>query len=155
MPPVQEISWEDYEYAYYERGPGWYWSVYLIAGAFFIGAILLRNFLFAIFIVLATLTSVLYAKRRPDVVEFSVNRSGIRENKKYYPYGMLHSYWIDDTSREFPKLLLLSKKAFVPLIVIPLANTDSEAVRNIVSNYLPEKIQQEPISSKIMEYLGF
>lgn len=155
MPPIQQVEWEDFEYLYYERSTSWFWSLYIVSGGLLVLALFLRNFLFAVFILLAAFTTTLYAKRKPDTIRFEVNRMGVTEGKKYYPYSLLTSFWIDETIPEMPKLLLLSKKAIVPLIVIPLMNTDHDVVRNIIANYLPEREAREPVSNKIMEYLGF
>ena len=41
------------------------------------------------------------------------------------------------------------------IIVITLGNQDPDEVRNFLGNYLPEHEQYEPLSHKILEYLGF
>ena len=43
----------------------------------------------------------------------------------------------------------------MPYIIIPLGDADPETVRNFLLEYLNEEEHSEPLSHKLMEYLGF
>jgi len=123
--------------------------------AFFAIAILFKNFLFAIIILLTGVTLNLFMRRPPEEREYEINRSGIIVNKTFYPYSFLHSFWIDNMDLSWQKLLITSKKTLMPLIILPLGEQDPDEVKNFLGNYLPEKEQHEPLSHKILEYFGF
>ena len=151
----ENIEWEAPEYLHQEKTREWYMSFGIIALALFVVAILFKNILFAVVIVLIAFTVMLHARRLPWMIAYEVNRVGIVMNKRFYPYSFLYSFWVDHSEPHAPKLLITSKKMLVPMIVIPFGEQDPDVVRNFISNYLPEQELLEPLSHKIAEYLGF
>jgi|SRR3989344_2187445 len=151
----EQITWEALEYLHQEKSKDWFIVLGIIALALFIVALLFKNALFAVVIVLSAVTLMLHARRPPDMLNFEVNRVGIVINKRFYPYSFLYSFWVDRTDTHAPKLLVTSKKLLMPMIIIPLGDQDPDAVRNFLANYLPEQELLEPLSHKILEGLGF
>ena len=150
-----KITWESPEYIFREKSREWFIALGIIALALFVASILLKNFLFAIIITISTFTVILFAKRPPEHTLYEINKSGLIINTSFYPYSFLQSFWIDNTDQSWQKLLITSKKTLMPLIIIALGDQDPEEVKNFLANYLPEKEQYEPLSHKILEYLGF
>jgi len=151
----ESIYWEAPEYVHQEKDKNWFISFGLIAFAFFVVALLLKNILFAIIVALASFTVVLYSRRTPGVLSFETNRVGLSVNKTFYPYSFLYSFWVDQTEPHAHKLLVTSKKLLMPMLIIPLGEQDPDELRNFLANYLPEQEMMEPLSHKILEYFGF
>ena len=151
----QRISWEGYEYEHKDRSVDWYWAVGVIAIALAITAIIYKNILFAIFIILGAFTLLMYAARKPEKVYFEISRRGVRVNKTLYPFSTLESFCIHDNSHS-PKIIFQSQKLFMPHIIIPLSEEiDVESLHNFLIEFIDEDEHRESISEMIMDYLGF
>jgi hypothetical protein len=147
------IRWQAYEYHHYERPRDWFWALGILAVAFAIAALIFGNILFAILILVASFSVALHAKKNPEVFEFELNPKGVRINNKLYPYNSLQSFWVEDEiGRE---ILIKSKKAFMPFIVLPLADQDPDEIRDYLINFIDEEVMSEPLAHKFLEYLGF
>ncbi len=151
----EKVAWQTIEYQYQEKSHEWFVGLAVIATALFIVAVLLKNFLFGIIILVGAFAIMLSAKRPPDEIEYEINRSGIVNHKTFYPYSFLDSFWIDNTNPSWQKLIVTSKKLLMPIIVIPLGEQDPDEIKNFLANYLPEKEQYEPLSHRLFEYFGF
>ncbi len=151
----EKISWKALEYEEKERSNDWFWAVGIIALSIAVGSIIYKNYLFAIFIVLAAVTLVMYHFRKPKEYEIEISKKGIKIGNEFHPYKELKSFWIDTADENHKKLILNSSKVFMPIIVLPMQNDLENDLRQTLPTYLKEEETTEPISHKIMEYLGF
>lgn len=150
----EHLIWTTLEYPYREKSSDWYWAVGIIAVSMAITSILFENLLFAVFIILSLFTLLLYSKHRPSQIEVKIGDRGIEEGKLRYPYRSLESFWVEDRYGE-AKLILKSLRKTLPYITITIEGVESDTVRDHLRKYLPEEEHHEPLSKKIMEYLGF
>jgi len=148
------LRWEAHEYFHTEKTVDWYWAVGIISVSIAVVAIILNNVIFGILVILGAFTLSIFASKRPDLAQIELNDKGIILHKYYYPYPSLESFWVEENDNH-PKILIKSKKTFLPLINIPLGETSGENVRNFLLNHLNEKEYMEPLLTKVMEYLGF
>ncbi len=156
-PTKQErISWQAHEHAHVPKTTDWFWTVGIVAfGGVFL-SIFFKNFLFALIIVIFTLTSFMMVKRPPRLMNFDISRKGVRAGNILHPYSMLESFWVEDGEIE-DKIIFRSKKPVSPYIVIPFDSTvtNPEALRDYLLDYLDEEELEEPLYKVIMEYFGF
>jgi len=152
----QPIEWHAHEYVHVEKAPDWYWALGLIAVAGSVASILYNNVLFAIFILIAAFVLAMFAARRPNVCKFAVTQRGVRIDEKLYPYNALDSFSIDElTPDHTPKLILKQVGRFSPIIVIPIIDVHADDVHDFLVNFLTEDEHYEPLSHRLMEWLGF
>lgn len=150
------IEWEAHEYVHVEKTPEWFWALGLIAVAGSIAAVLYDSVIFAVYILIAAFVLALFANRQPNVVRFAVTQRGVRIDDVLYPYNSLESFAVDELSpNHTPKLILESRKAFAPKLVIPLEGVDADEVHDFIARFLPEDDHIEPLSHRVMEWLGF
>jgi hypothetical protein len=71
-----------------------------------------------------------------------------------HPYLTLEAFWVETRGGE-PKLILKSKKAMMPFIIIPVHEESADEVADVLRQFIEEKELAEPASHKVMEYLGF
>ena len=148
------IEWETFEYEHHERSNNWYWLVGFIALALVITAIVTKNFLLAILILLGTSTLMLYAKRRPKIIKVAVSRRGIQIHNNLFPYHTLRSFWLHDEEDEPRKIIIQSEKLFMPHLHLPLTDDlDHEALRAFLLDFLPEEPHRPTIIDLLAEYL--
>jgi hypothetical protein len=150
-----EIVWEELEYEFFDKSPDWFWALGIISVSVAATSIILGNLLLAILILVGSFTMALYASKKPDRVHYEVNQRGVIIEDKLYPYASLDSFWVDQIG-EKPKLLISSKKLLMPQLILPLSReVDTDHLRDYLLDRVDEEEQREPISSRIMEYLGF
>lgn len=148
------ITWSALEYPIREKATDWYWALGIMALAGAVASYILGNILFSILIILGAFTTAIYGARHPRVVEFEIDRYGVRAGTTLYPYSSLASFWIIER-QDGPKILLQSERFFMTYIIIPLGAEDPEAVRGALINHLKEEEHAEPFAQRIMDYLRF
>ncbi len=154
MSEERVISWKTREYRYIKKQAEWYWSLGIITISLSIASAILSNLSFAGVVLLSGFLLAVYGVRIPRVVTFVLNKKGLQAGLKLYPFVSLKSFWVEDLNT-YPKLILQSKKTFMPYIVIPLGDTDTSAVREFLLRKLPEEEHCESVFDKLAERLGF
>src|SRR5688572_19736811 len=90
----EPLRWEGFEYHYQEKSSDWFWAVGIISLSIAVVAILVKNILFAILIIVGAFTLCLHAARKPHRIDFEINEHGITAGKIHYPYASLHAFWV-------------------------------------------------------------
>ena len=148
------IYWEAPAHFYVEKKTDWYWAVGIITLALAAVALMFGEILTGIFIIVAAVALVLHASKPPQRVYYEVNDRGLVFGDKLYPFLSLDSFWIPH-DEPTPKLLLKSRKLFMPLIVIYIDEVDPEEVREVLLKYIAETEHSEPFLSHVLERFGF
>lgn len=148
------ISWEAHEYEHKERTTDWFWAVGIVAVAGAVASIIFGNVIFGILLILCVFSLVLFINRPPEIIEVALTEHGIERGTVLYPYSTLHSFWVDEI-HPHKKIILKSKKIFMPLIVVPLGEASGEQVRRTLIRMLPEEPLRLPFLETILEYFGF
>ncbi|MEQ1561475.1 MAG: hypothetical protein ABL899_01990 [Nitrospira sp.] len=151
---MDKISWKAPEYIHSEKTTDWYWIVGIITISIAVIAVILNNIIFGILIVTASFTLSLFASRKPSLVDITIDNSGVTSGKIKYPYSNLESFWVE-TRDAHHRIILKSKKLFMPFIVLLIENADPEQIHSTLSKYLKEEEHTEPLLEKIIIYLGF
>jgi len=154
---MDTITWSALEYEERERSVDWYWAVGIIALVIAVVSIIYQNYLFAVLIVIATFTLLLYASRKPREVSVELGRRGIRIGGVFYPYATLKSFWIHHHREERRgRLIVQSEKLLMPYVTIPLPDEPNEdTIHDFLATYLLVEEHPESISEIVMERLGF
>ena len=148
------LTWKATERRRGAHAPDWYFAVGIIAISIAATAVIFDNVLFAILVVLSTLVLFLRTLQKPREVSFALTSKGLWINKEFRFYTSLESFWVEERYDE-PLLLVKAKGLLTPLFSIPLPDLDPEAIREYLSDKLYETELHEPLSKKIMEFLGF
>lgn len=148
-----QFEWETLEYEHYEKSPRWFWAVGLGGAALILLAILTKNFLFAILLLLATFALLLHGHRPPDKITIAMSRHGVQIRHRLYPFKTLRSFWVHD---QLPakKITLRSEKPFMPHLHLPLADDlNHEEIRLFLLEHLPEERHEPTLIDAFVEYL--
>lgn len=148
------ISWSAPSHIYVEKKPDWFWAVGIITLAVAVTSFLFGDFITGIFVIVAALALVIHASKPAHTVSYEINDRGIMFDDTLYPFVTLDSFWIPHDELP-PKLLVKSRKLFMPLIVIYIDDVDPENVRQVLLRYIAETEHHEPFLKHIMEWLGF
>ena len=91
----------------------------------------------------------------PRHIHFELSDRGILIDKIFYPYSAIESFWVE-IGEIGSQLLLKYNRAFVPHIIIPISEeVHPDVVRAFLLAHMTEAEQHEPITQKLMEYIGF
>ncbi len=149
------MEWQTLEHSYTEKTNDWYASAILISGSLIALEFLFNNFLLITLTIIATITFLLMAAKRPSEVSVRVKKNGIQVGDTLFPYQMLDGFSIIEYTPE-KRLLLRSSRTFMPLIVVHIADdVDTEELHDLLTRYLPEQELHESIPQLLMERLGF
>lgn len=152
-----KISWQAHEHLNHNKKSGdWFWVLTIVAIAAVVLSFYFGNILFGIIIALFAITSGMMVNKKSELMQFEISRKGIRAGDMIYPYSNLESFWVEDGEFE-DQILLRSKKALQPIIVIPFDSTRTEAelLRDYLLDYLDEEELDEGFWQKLMEAFGF
>ena len=148
------ISWNAPEHHHVEKTPDWYWAVGIITLALAAVAFIFGNFITGIFVLVAAFAMVVHASRAPRIIYHEINDRGIIVHDRLYPFLSLDSFWI--AHDESPaKILLKSRKTFMPFIEVFIDEVDPEEVRVVMLRYIAETEHREPLVKHLLVRLGF
>ncbi len=151
---MEKLSWQTHEYHHTEKTSDWYWIVGIVTVSIALIAIILNNIIFAILIIVSSFTMSLFASKKPEIINVDIDNAGVTINKTRYPYSNLDSFWVELTHFR-PRMILKSKKMFMPYIVVFIEEVDPEDVREALSSRIQEEEHHEPFLEKLLIYLGF
>ena len=154
MPPRHILRWSAYEHEHIERSVDWFWALGIVAVSVALTSILFSNILFAILIVVAAYTIGILARTPPELVEFELSDRGIRVGKTLHRYDEIISFWVEDELGVNPLLLVDTTKFMSPNLIIPIEGVDPHEVRVFLQERVEEVPMKEPVSHKILEFLG-
>lgn len=151
---MTNLSWNAPEYRHTKKTVEWFLASGIIAVALIATSVLLGNILFAVVIAIAAFVFLLHAQRAPRMVRASVGERGVEFGDALYEYSELASFWVEARDGD-ARLILKQKKLFSLLTVIPIDGVHPNIIRAALLEFLSEEELHEPLSQKIMEYLGF
>ncbi|MBU1557462.1 hypothetical protein KKC45_00685 [Patescibacteria group bacterium] len=146
-----EILWEAIEYEYKKRTADWFWALWIISAAIIFISVMFGSSLFAVLVFVASFTLSLQAVRKPGLIKYKINESGIIVTDKIYPYKNIESYYIKN--EEIPKIILKLKSKYAPFVVIPLTEeVNISKIEGLLLNHLEKEELGEPITNKLIKY---
>ncbi len=145
LPYVGEeiFGWMVDEYERHERGPVWYAIAFLIGLSFVLYAIVTRNFLFAVVVIMAGVIIALSALREPQKIPFLITTRGVALGHQFVSYKDLRSFWILYEPPHLKNLYLDFRSPITPHLVIPLDDQDPIEIRTALLEFLIENETQE------------
>jgi len=138
--PYGEVfaSWSFPRFVRHERGRWWY----LIAGLIIIGlltyALLSRNFLFALIIILGTGVFLILERRELDEATLAITEDGIVLDNVLWPYEDLRNFWLVYEPPTVKTLYINPRNALRGRMSIPIQDQNPVAIRQALLTYLPE-----------------
>jgi|SRR3989344_6898282 len=148
------IAWTAPSHLYIEKKPDWYWAVGIVTLALAAVAFIFGEIVVGIFVLVAAASLVIHASRPPTHVSYEINDRGLVMDDTLYPFLMLESFWIPHDHVP-PRLIIKSRKLFMPLIVAYIDGADPEHVREVLLSYIAETEHHEPLLKHVLERLGF
>lgn len=150
------ISWKALEYEHKEKSRDWYWALGIITVSMIIIALMLGNYVFSIVLLVSGFALAASASRKPKLVAFELEKTGIHIDGKFTPYGSLKSFWVENNLHHdgISKLLFKPRGNGGHMIVIPIETIHPEDVRDYLLDMLLEEEMSEPFLQRLAEHFG-
>lgn len=150
-----ELRWVAEEHVHVDRPSDWYWALGIATIACALIAILFSNVLFALLIVVASITLGINAAHPPRIVSFSLTEKGVGTDDEFHTFDEMLSFWVEE-SESGGTLFIDTPKLMTPDLIIPIRDVDPAQVRTIFKEAgVTERKMSEPLPHKILEFFGF
>jgi len=151
----REFVWAEYDTRSRKKTGDWYFVLWTIAIAGAVGAVLVNNPLFGLFLVLAGFSMTIYGARKQRLVEFKVNKKGIQADTIFLLLSSFSHFYVAENSEPL-YLLLQSKNKLLPIYSFPIAtNVDIDALRSFLAIFLEEQEMEVPFYQRLIDQSGF
>lgn len=164
--PKKEIIWTAPEFEYHQKEVSWYWLSILAAAVIILISLWLKNFLFAIFVVIAEIVLISWAKRQPKNIKFKISEKGLFIGEtKFYEYKELKGFFLREGLGTKPvrlpgqgpegELILKTNFKIEPYIKIFVFNKDIPEIKSFLKNHLEEIEYTESLHEAISKIIKF
>src|SRR3989344_5481594 len=136
------FNWVFPEFPRYERDKSWYFWASVIAVILLIYAIFSANFLFAVIIIVSSLTILMF-HRSNNEINFKITEDGILLNKQFYDYRDIKNFYIIYQPPAVKTLYFEPKSIFRPRVPVSLEDQNPVKIREVLLNYLEEDLERE------------
>lgn len=155
----KEIQWSAPEFEYHHKGHAWYWMLAIVSIILIFVALLQKNFLFAIFVLMAAILSFTMARHTPQYLNFLLNDSGIRiGDQKHYPFDSLSGFAthrVDDLEDGLTEIVFAKKHRVSTHLKILAPTNRIEEIKLFLNKHLPEIEYEESLTDHISRFLKF
>lgn len=148
------IEWDAPEFIYHKKSADWYWAVIIITLSVSVASFIFKNYLFGFFILIAGFSMCYFGKKKPDTVHFSIKEDGIRAKSIVFPFESIQFYDIHHDEHE-SKILLLTNRAFMPLVTIPAQENILDQINAILGQKIEHTELREPGMYRLLDSFGF
>lgn len=152
---IEPVTWSASEYVEHDKSAGWYLRFALVS-VVGIGVIYFLTGEWVSVVLLAVLAMVfgLFAARKPQVLQYSLDNQGITIGAKLYPISSFRSFAVVEEGA-FRSIMLLPMKRFMPAISLYFAPDNEEVILETFSKLLPEEARQQDRLDKFMHRIRF
>ncbi len=151
---IKKIEWTAPEYKHVEKSVDFLWAIGVIALVIAGIAIWQRNYIFAIFIITAGASLILFSIRHPLEVSFGIDTEGLTMGKDKYPWKRLKGFHIKK-EEDHSTLLIETDKYFLPVYTIPMKLEITDEIKDELIKVIPNIELEESKSMLFMEKMGF
>ena len=151
-----EIQWEAPEYEFNLKEVSWYWLSVIVAIVLVFIAFWQRNFLFAIFVIIAELILIHFAGRFPIIWKFKLNKKGISiGEQKFYEFNQIECFDVHNYNEEFNQLIIKQKSKLSPYIKIFIHPEDEDKIKNLLLQYIPQRELEGSVIDSLERIIRF
>lgn len=149
------FEWEAPEYNSYNKPTDWYWALGIFTIGLLAVAVIMKNVLFGVFVLLAGFTMGLFGAKPPRVRTFSVSHEGLSIDSETFPFSSLSSFWIFYNPPHQQEVSIETQRSMQRYIKIPLGELNPLEIRKYLLQYIPEKPHEESLIDILSHYLRF
>lgn len=151
----QEVEWTASEFVAHNKNAGWFAAIggagaLLAAAVYFIT----HDIVSAVIIIVVAILFAVSGSRKPRVLHFRVNDSGLAIGDKFYSYSEFKSFSIMDEGA-FSSIMFMPMKRFMPQISIYYEPKDEERIVQVISHFLPMENRDHDMIDNLVKRIRF
>jgi len=151
----EDISWSASEFIAHDKSVFWYLMLSLITLVIAVLIyILTRDKISTLVILVVGGTIGFYAARKPRLLDYKIDHSGLTIQAKLFSYDAFKSFAIVEDSA-IPNIVLMPLKRFMPVLSIYLDPTTGEEVTKVLSERIPQDLHHQAIIERFMQRVRF
>jgi hypothetical protein len=151
----QEVEWTASEFVAHNKGTGWFAA--LGAGSVVLAALvylLTRDLISAIIIIVVALLLGVSGGRKPRILHYRINDSGLAIGDKFYAYSEFKSFSVMEEGA-FSSVMFIPLKRFMPPISIYYEPTDEERIVEVIAYFLPMENREHDVLDNLVRRIRF
>jgi hypothetical protein len=151
----QGTSWRASEYIPHHRGFTWFLVLtFGIAGASALVFLLTRDIASTAAVAVVGVCFGVFALRQPQILDYTVDRTGVYIGQKFYPYNLFRSFSLLEEDA-MPSVLFMPQHKFGLPITIYFALEDEKKIVEIIGSHLPHEERSVPPVDRLMSKIRF
>lgn len=149
------ISWTASEFIAYQKSAGWYISIFIgLIGLMAVIYLLTRDLISSGATLIIGLLFIVYASRKPRVLNYAISDDGIQIGEKLYAFATLRSFAVIDEGT-MHSIDLLPLQRFMPAVSMYFDPQDEEVIVQTLGSFLPKEERKQPMIDKLMHRIRF
>lgn len=151
------IEWQAPEFHYREKSISWYWISAIMAIIILSVSIWQKNFLFAVFIVIAEILVLVWAGQKPRIIGFKIDEKGLAiDGKKFYPYSTIGAFAMNEDSQdEWRELAFKFNHGLRPLLKVRIPADKTAEIEKSLSTVIQKTEFEESLLDILEKLTGF
>jgi hypothetical protein len=134
---LEPVRWQATEYIHREKSPTWFIFFAIICIALVTIAIfLIQSITFAILIPVMAAALIVYARRPPRILDYTLSKQGLHVNDHLYAFGEFKGFAVVHGDDEY-SVLLIPIKRFRPGVSVYFPEEAGEAIVDMLAARLP------------------
>jgi len=155
----KELKWSALEFEYHEKSAGWYWLVIFLGTVLAALSFVQGNFLFGVFVIIASVLIIKWGRQLPHQVEFKITSAGVDiGRRKFYSYDYLTGFAsrrLDHHDDGLSEIILRQKHRLSAYVKMMIPNRILEEARHQLNQHLPEIEYDDSLVDHISRWLRF
>lgn len=133
----QVVRWQATEYIHRDKGGMWYIAFALVVLALIALAIFVfKSITFAILILVMAAALIIYSRRPPEILDYTLSRKGLHINDKLYPYEQFKEFGLLHGDDQY-SVVLVPRERFKPGVTVYFPEEAGEGVVDMLAARLP------------------
>lgn len=154
-PATQTISWTASEYVGHQKSAAWFGALGMAILAMTIAIYFMtKEVISAVMVAIFGGVFGVFAARQPEVLEYSLNNSGLQVGPKFYSYDRFKSFSVIEEG-PIRSILLMPLQRFMPSLTIYYDPNDEDKIVYVLGSYLPHEDRAHDMLDRLMRKIRF
>lgn len=142
----EPIHWQAQEYVHHERSALWFVVFAVVVfGLMAVSIFLMKAYTFTVLIPIMAAAVIVYVRRPPRVLSYTLSDQGLYINDKLYPLAEYKSFAVIQDDREY-SILLIPVKRFMPGVSVYFPENSGQAIVDMLGVRMPmEERKLDPV----------
>lgn len=154
-PEQSSYAWSASEFIAYHKNASWYiLAIFATLGIGGVVFLITRDIISTVSVAIFGILFMIYAGRKPRVLQYSIDAKGIHIGEKTYPFGLMRSFAVINQG-SLRSINLYPLKRFMPPISIYFEPQEESTIVDLLGNHLPHEEKNQDMVDRLMHKIRF